>query len=291
MPLDQSLVGQESTPQTTTIAIEQIRQFADAVGDANPIFHDEGAAQAAGFPTVLAPPTFVTRLRAEYAAVGLDPEKMQVLHGEQQYMYERPLHAGDTVSALHRVATLRQSSRAGGMNIMTLEQHIEVAGEGQVCLGKATVIVRELTPDTPTGMTAAKAQPEPEGERIPELTKHITQEQIDAYADVSGDHNPIHVNPEAARAVGLDGTIAHGMLSMAFAAQLLTDWLATRPVPGGWVMRLRVRFHGMTQPGDALTCRGALGTRTDNQQAVEVWIDNQRGERLTTGDADVIVPE
>jgi acyl dehydratase len=291
MPLDQSLVGKESTPQSATIAVEQIRQFADAVGDANPIFHDEGAAQAVGFPTVLAPPTFVTRLRAEYAAVGLDPEKMQVLHGEQQYMYERPLHAGDTVSAHHRVAILRQSSRAGGMNIMTLEQHIEVAGEGQVCLGKATVIVRELTPDTPTGMTTAKAQAEPEGERIPELTKHITQEQIDAYADVSGDHNPIHVNPDVARAVGLDGTIAHGMLSMAFAAQLLTDWLATRPKPGGWVMRLRVRFQGMTQPGDTLTCRGALGPRTDNQQAVEVWIDNQRGERLTTGDADVIVPE
>jgi acyl dehydratase len=291
MPLDQSLVGQETTPQTITIAVEQIRQFADAIGDANPIFHDEGAAQAAGFPKVLAPPTFVTRIRAEYAAVGLDPEKMQVLHGEQQYMYERPLHAGDTVRALHRVATLRQSSRAGGMNVMTLGQHIEVAGEGQVCLGKATVIVRELTPDTPTGMTAAKAQSEPEGERIPALTKRITQEQIDAYADVSGDHNPIHVNPDVARAVGLDGTIAHGMMSMAFAAQLLSDWLATRPRAGGWVMRLRVRFQGMTQPGDTLTCRGALGTRTDNQQAVEIWIDNQRGERLTTGDADVIVPE
>jgi hypothetical protein len=47
----------------------------------------------------------------------------------------------------------------------------------------------------------------------------------------------------------------------------------------------------MTQPGDTLTCRGALGKRTDNQQFVEVWIDNQRGERLTTGDADVIAPE
>jgi acyl dehydratase len=216
---------------------------------------------------------------------------MQVLHGEQEYVYERPLRASDSVTARHRVATLRQSSRAGGMNIMALEQHVETPGEGQVCRGTATVIVRELTPDTPTGMTAAKAQPAPEGERIPELTKQITQEQINAYADVSGDHNPIHVNPEAARAVGLNGTIAHGMLSMAFAAQLLTDWLATRPKSGGWVLRLRVRFHGMTQPGDTLTCRGALGARTDDQQAVEVWIDNQRGERLTTGDADVILPE
>jgi acyl dehydratase len=291
MPLDQSLVGQEATPQTSAIAVEQIRQFADAVGDANPIFHDVAAARAAGFPDVLAPPTFVTRFRAEYTAVGLDPEKMQVLHGEQEYIYRRPLHAGDTVITRYRVATLRQSSRPGGMNVMTLEQHIEAPGEGQVCLGKATVIVRELAPDTPTSIAAAKAQPEPEGERIPELTKRVTQEQINAYADVSGDHNPIHVNPEAARAVGLDGAIAHGMLSMAFAAQLLTDWLATRPKPGGWALRLRVRFQGMTQPGDTLTCRGALGTRTDDQQPVVVWIDNQRGERLTTGDADVITPE
>lgn len=291
MPLDQSLVGQETTPHIGTITVEQIRQFADAVGDTNPLFRDESAARAAGFPDVLAPPTFVTRFRVDFAEAGLDPEKMQVLHGEQEYTYQRPLQAGDSVTARHRVATLRQSSRAGGMNIMTLEQHVEVAGEGQVCLGKATVIVRELTPDTPTGMTAAKAQPEPEGERVLELTKHVTQEQIDAYAEISGDHNPIHVNPEAARAVGLDGTIAHGMLSMAFVAQLLTDWLATRPKAGGWVARLRVRFQGMTQPGDTLTCRGALGTRTDDQQVVEVWIDNQRGERLTTGDADVIVPE
>src|SRR5262245_53626249 len=98
MPLDQSLVGQETIPQTSTIPVEQIRQFASAVGDTNPVFRDEAAARAAGFPNVLAPPTFVTRFRAEYATVGLDPEKMQVLHGEQEYIYERPLHAGDTVT-------------------------------------------------------------------------------------------------------------------------------------------------------------------------------------------------
>ena len=50
-------------------------------------------------------------------------------------------------------------------------------------------------------------------------SKHVTQEQIDAYAEVSGDHNPIHIDPDAARAVGLDGTIAHGMLNMAFVGQ------------------------------------------------------------------------
>jgi acyl dehydratase len=290
MPLDQSLVGHETTPETSTLTVEQIRQFADAIGDTNPIFRDGAAARAAGFPDVLAPPTFVTRFRVPYAEAGLDPEKMQVLHGEQEYTYQRPLHAGDSVTARHRIATLRQSSRAGGMNVMTLEQLIEVAGEGQVGLGKAIVIVRELAPDASAGMNAAKQQPEPEGERIPDLTKYVTQARIDAYADASGDHNPIHINPEAARAVGLDGTIAHGMLSMAFLGQLLGDWLGARATPGGWVARLRARFQGMVRPEDTLTCRGALGAKTGDQQFVEVWIDNQRGERLTTGDADVVLP-
>jgi acyl dehydratase len=134
--------------------------------------------------------------------------------------------------------------------------------------------------------------PEPGGETIPLLEKHVTQEQISAYAEVSGDHNPIHVDAEAARAVGLDGTIAHGMLSMAFLGQLLTDWLPTSQVPTGlpaWVARLRARFYGMVRPGDTLTCRGVLGERSGERQRLEVWIDNQHGERICAGDADVVL--
>ncbi len=93
----------------------------------------------------------------------------------------------------------------------------------------------------------------------------MTQAQIDAYADASGDHNPIHVNPEAARAVGLPGTIAHGMLSMGFLGQFLTNWITTQP-SGGWIARLRVRFQGMVFAEDTLTCRGALTAHEDNHR-------------------------
>ncbi len=96
------------------------------------------------------------------------------------------------------------------------------------------------------------------------------------------------MNPEAARNVGLEGTIAHGMLSMAFLGQLVTDWLATQPARGGWVKRLRVRFQAMVRPGDTLTCSGALGASEGAEQHIELWINNQRGERVTTGSADVV---
>jgi acyl dehydratase len=78
------------------------------------------------------------------------------------------------------------------------------------------------------------------------------------------------------------------MLSMGFLGQLLTNWVTAQP-SGGWVARLRVRFQAMVFPGDTLYCRGALRERQDERQRLELWIDNQRGERVITGDAEIVV--
>lgn len=293
MPLDPSLVGHESPPQTNVVAAEDIRAFAEAVGDTNPIFRDPAAAQLAGFRHIPALPTFVTRFRVAFAEAGLDPERSQVLHGEQEYEYARPLYAGDTVVTRQLVTSIRQSARAGGMTIMTLEQIGDAPDGEHIFTGRSTVIVRDAPPDAAAGAgggSGAKAPSAvPEGEAISILTKQITQEQINAYAEVSGDHNPIHINAEAARTVGLDGTIAHGMLSMAFAGQMLTNWATARADDSGWVARLKVRFQAMVRPGDTLTCHGALGQREGDRQRLAVWIDNQHGERIVTGDADVML--
>lgn len=294
MPLDPSLIGHETRLPSETVNPEDIRQFADAIGDTNPIFRDAAAAQLAGYRQIPATPTFVTRFRVPFSQSGLDPEKSQVLHGEQEYEYTRPLYAGDNVAVRHVVASIRQSARAGGMAIMSLEQIGETAEGEHVFTGRATVIVRDAPPDATAAAAAsapsAKAKPaEPEGETIPELVKHVTQDQINAYAEVSGDHNPIHINPEAARAVGLDGTIAHGMLNMAFLGEMLTDWLTASQEQHGWLRRLRVRFQAMVRPGDTVTCHGVLGPRQGDTQRVEIWMDNQDGVRVITGDADVVL--
>lgn len=173
---------------------------------------------------------------------------------------------------------------------MTIEA-LGAAPDGEhVFTGRSTVIVREGQPETP----AAERQPPPRPSSVPEgtpvgpLIKHITQAQIDAYADASGDHNPIHVNPEVARAVGLGGTIAHGMLGMAFLGQVATDWLAAQPTRGGWLIRLRVRFQAMVRPEDTLTCRGVLVAGSEGgRQSLQVWAENQQGERVMSGDAEV----
>jgi acyl dehydratase len=292
MPLDPSLVGHETQPETGTIGAEDIRAFADAIGDASAVYRDEAAALAGGYPRIPAPPTFITRFRVPFEAAGLDVRRTQVLHGEQKYAYERPLYADDTVTVRHRVASLRQL-RATGMAVMTTEQLCDSLEGERIATGKATVTVREAPPEavsTGAALAPPKAhQVAPDGEPMTTLTKHVTQEQINAYAQVSGDSNPIHVDPEAARAVGLDGTIAHGMLSMAFLGQLMTDWLASL-APGGRLARLRVRFQAMVRPGDTLTCAGVLTAREGARQRCDLWIDNTRGERVVTGDADALLP-
>ena len=118
------------------------------------------------------------------------------------------------------------------------------------------------------------------GQSLPILSKGMTVEQIRQYAAASGDHNPIHLDDSFARAAGLPGVIAHGMLTMAFANQCLTDWLGDRSL----VKRLQGRFSGMVVPGDELTCSGTVAAKHEETRRVVInlTVANQRGEKVFT---------
>src|SRR5947209_14466748 len=89
------------------------------------------------------------------------------------------------------------------------------------------------------------------GTELPPLVKPpITQEQLRRYSEASGDYNPIHLDEQAAQQVGLDGVIAHGMLSMAFLGQFVNQQIAN--IPGARVEHLKVRFLSMVRLGDTL---------------------------------------
>jgi len=127
------------------------------------------------------------------------------------------------------------------------------------------------------------------GLTLPPLTKDpITKVQLVKYAGASGDYNLIHTDDETARQVGLDGVIAHGMLSMGFLGQYLVSCAGPESV-----RRLSVRFAAMVRPGDVLTCKGMVreARRSDDEGHIvlDVWAENQRGERVTVGDGEVVV--
>ncbi len=137
------------------------------------------------------------------------------------------------------------------------------------------------------GPQLAERQDLESGSVLPDLRKPpITKLQLVKYAGASGDYNLIHTDDESARTVGLEGVIAHGMLSMAFLGEYLC-WLAGPES----VRRLSVRFHEMVRPGDTLTCRGRVKEQTTGNAGsrlqLEVWTENQRAERVTFGEAEV----
>jgi acyl dehydratase len=116
------------------------------------------------------------------------------------------------------------------------------------------------------------------GQALPSLTKHVTVEQIRRYAEASGDRNPIHLDETFARSAGLPGVIAHGMLTMAFANQMITDWLGDRAL----LKRLQGRFAGMVLPGDDVTCSGSVASKDNETRrlTINLVVTNQRGERV-----------
>jgi acyl dehydratase len=128
-------------------------------------------------------------------------------------------------------------------------------------------------------MTAPAASEIAIGDSLAPFSRVVTQEQVNAYADASGDHNPIHVDPEFARSVGLPGTIAHGMLEMGILADAIASWAGGNAN----LVSLSCRFSKPLLPGDTIICAGTVVSVDDAGLAtLEVGASSDRGDRLLT---------
>ena len=128
------------------------------------------------------------------------------------------------------------------------------------------------------------------GQTLPDLVKGpIRQIQLTRYAGASGDFNPIHQDDEFAKAAGMGGVFGHGMLTMGFVAQCVTDWAGA-----GSVKKIGVRFAGLVRLKDVITCKGRVLSKSsqDGVSLVELELsaENQKGEKVVTGKATVALP-
>lgn len=93
------------------------------------------------------------------------------------------------------------------------------------------------------------------GDRLPTLRRVVTQGMIDAYAKASGDFNPIHVDPDYARTGPFGRTIAHGLMTLAFVAQMLNAWSGGLFDEAG---EIDVAFVSPVYSGDAVEISGVV---------------------------------
>ena len=117
----------------------------------------------------------------------------------------------------------------------------------------------------------------------------ITRTQLALYAGASGDHNPIHIDIDFARAAGMPDVFAHGMLGMAFLGRLLTSMVGPE-----CIRSYSVRFVSLIHVGDRLICSATV-TRCELAEgvasvALELSAANQAGDVKIVGTAELTMP-
>lgn len=99
------MVGRSTKPLTFEIEKGQVRRFAQAIGETNPVHLDESVAKKLGYPSLLAPPTFPAAIENTAELIEeLGLNMNTTMHAEEEYEYFRPICAGDEVVVVHEVA-------------------------------------------------------------------------------------------------------------------------------------------------------------------------------------------
>ena len=130
--------------------------------------------------------------------------------------------------------------------------------------------------NTPTSFTAV-------GDELPALSPfQVTRTVLALFAGASGDHNPMHIDIDVARSVGLEDVFAHGMLSMALLGRILTSW-----VPQERIVSYGVRFVSITPVNSQIRCTGEVVAVHGRRATVELRAALDDGTVTVVGDAIV----
>ena len=121
-----------------------------------------------------------------------------------------------------------------------------------------------------------------------EITKRIEQADIDAFADVTGDHNPVHVDEEFAKTTRFGQRIAHGMLTASLISAVLANKL---PGEGSVYLGQTLQFVAPVFAGDEITARVTVKEIREDKPIVqlETICVNQRNEVVIRGEATVFI--
>ncbi len=129
-----------------------------------------------------------------------------------------------------------------------------------------------------------------EGDLLPEITERPTTTQLVHWAAAVGDFYPVHYDKDFAVGTGVPTVLVHGPFKHALLGRLVSSWAG----PQATVKRVSCSFRGQDYPNQNLTVKGRVtGTRSENDEnlvELEIWSENESGERTTPGSAIVALP-
>lgn len=127
------------------------------------------------------------------------------------------------------------------------------------------------------------------GRDLPEAARVVSRDDVRAYAEASGDRNPLHLDDEVARAIGFPGIIAHGMFTMGHLVSALVGWAGDRAS----IAKIRVQFRSPVLMGDTVVAGGRIKALDPARRIVilDVWVridrDGSAEWAIRRGEAEI----
>jgi acyl dehydratase len=241
-------LGRRGPERRYAVTPEAIRAYAEATDDEAPASREGRVA-----PPVFAIVPVWEAIAPASRSVASDDARRRVLHYAHDIVAHRPIAAGmELVSHATPVALLE---RPNGTQLVIRTETATADGEPV-----NEQYVTEFFRGIPAPATRGEGSPEhrlpdeaKEREPLAEVSYTIAADQPERYAEASGDRFEIHLDDDAARAVGLPGRIVHGLCTMAFTGRAVLA--AARVEDPAAVRRLAVRFSAPLLPGDTVTTR------------------------------------
>ena len=144
MELDKSLIGLTGKSFVFEVEKRHIRQFAEAIGDNNPLYVDEEYAANTIYGGIIAPPSFPVVIGQDSGgAIDLPLDYSRVLHGEQEFIYQRPIRPGDRLVCQMKVTDIYdRQGKSGIMQFVVLDTEIKDEAGELVAISRTNMIYR-----------------------------------------------------------------------------------------------------------------------------------------------------
>lgn len=293
--------GDEFPAVTLSLDADTVAAYLAATEDDNAVYYQHGALRYVP-PLALAALSFRDIARE----LALEPGS---LHTGQELAFCRPVAIGERLTTQARVASSskRRGFTALAVEIAGIDEMGELAlsgrmtlmvagagaeGAGSIAMPPPSAPTTQRLPDTlePRAYPPFAGAEITPGRELARLSHTITQERIDHYALASGDYNPIHLDPDFAAHTPFGGTVAHGMLLLAYLSVMLTRAFGERWLNSG---SLKVKFRQPGTTGATVATSGRV-ERVEQGDGVQyavcsVGLENAGGDTLITGEARVDV--
>ncbi len=281
MGLNKELVGKEYPPHEYEITAEETKKYAFGYNEELPLFTDESRPQG-----IVAPPMFAVRYAGTAIAQAffdpdLNADLGRLVHGEQEMEFIAPVRPGDNITSVLKIVSIEEKSTG---EIFTVDIGSKNQDGELVVRTSSTFFIRG---DKSGGSPKKTAEEPPKRDFAFTQDMVVRENQTYIYAEGSGDHNPIHVDPDFATKVGLPGIILQGLCTMAFCYKAVQDNSAGKDPMR--IRRLKVRFAKPVLPLDTITTKGWTEDKKDGVTVIGLEAENQRGDTvIKNGIAEVI---